>query len=236
MSRILLAASLAALAACDQPAPSRDTAVPTPASRPVAAPSRAAPAATPIGHDTAAPTRASRRVIALKNGANAIDLLGDGTKAQVFVAWRENYNAHGHSTVAFTVFVTSYLGDTTGVWQVVPFVGGARDGDDSREIYRTSEGADCTTGDLRVLRREHAPIEIVIARRELGESMVDPTVVRFDYYKVAQNADGVPGWPPYYFEYSRTVSTKRPYCDVNAAFHRELGLGRIGLGHGDGLQ
>ncbi len=233
MPRLLLSVSLATLTACSQPAPSRDTTATTQASPPaIAVTSGAQATASPpaIAVTKGAAGSAARRVVSLKNGANVVDLLGDGTKAQVFVGWRENYNAHGFSTVAFYVFATSGIGDTAGVWQVVPFYGGARGGD----VYRTSEGADCTLSDLRVLRRKHAPIEIIIATRRLGESFADSAAVRFDYYQVARNADGVPGWPPYYFEHVRTVRGKRPYCDVNEAFDRELGLGTIGLGHGEG--
>lgn len=49
-----------------------------------------------------------------------------------------------------------------------------------------------------------------------------------------RNTDGLTGWPSFYFEHSRTVPAKRMYCDVNEAFERELGLGRNGLGYGEG--
>src|SRR3954465_15415668 len=58
-------------------------------------------------------------VITLHNGANAIDLLGNGSRGQAIVAYRANYNAHGHTDVAFSIFATSDL-DAERLWQVVP--------------------------------------------------------------------------------------------------------------------
>jgi hypothetical protein len=173
-------------------------------------------------------------VLVLKNGANPVDLLGDGTKGQAFVAWRGNYNAHGFSTVAFYVLANSDRGDTKPVWQVVPFFGGRNDRDPVPELYHTVEGADCILSDLRVLRHDHSPVEIVVARREFGESFAASAAVQFDYYKLVRNSDGIPGWPPYYFEHSRSAPAKQSYCDVNEAFEQELGLGTNGLSQGEG--
>jgi hypothetical protein len=172
-------------------------------------------------------------VVPLANGTNAIDLLGDGTKAQVVVAWRGNYNGHGSSTAAFYLFAKSDRSDAK-EWQIVPFFGGPDDGDKGSETFQTGEGADCILGDLRVIRHQHAPVEIVIASRELGESFADPAAVKFLYYRLARNTGEVPGWPPYYFQYSKTVPARRPYCDVNEAFSRELNLGTHGLGQAEG--
>ncbi|MEP6621903.1 MAG: hypothetical protein ABJE47_21450 [bacterium] len=173
-------------------------------------------------------------VISLRNGKNDVDLLGNRTKGEVFVARRSNYNAHGHSSVAFYVFGKSDLGDSKGEWQVVPFFAGPRDGESSRELIGTSEGADCILSDIRLLRHEHAPVEVVIANRALDKSYADPAAVTFDYYTLTFNESGAVGWPTYYFKYSRTTRAGRPYCDVNDAFQRELGLGTNGVGHGDG--
>jgi hypothetical protein len=176
----------------------------------------------------------SQRVIVLRNGVNAVDILGDGTSAQVFVAWRSNNNAHGSSMVTFNVFAKSDVDNPAGIWQVVPFFGGPHDGDSGQETYRTAEGADCTQGDLRVVRQGRGPVEVVTAVRELGASFADPAPVRFDYYALVKNVDETPGWPTFYFKHVRTASAKKPYCDVNEAFARELGLGAKGLGHGEG--
>src|SRR3954452_18385995 len=99
----------------------------------------------------------------LVNGPNPVDLFGDGSKGEIFVAWRGNYNAHGFSSVAFNVLARSDLGDATNVWQLVPFFGGPRDPSGGRETYGTTEGADCTLGDLRVVPHARAAAEVVIA-------------------------------------------------------------------------
>lgn len=186
----------------------------------------------------AQPTRparsASSRVVVLANGDNRVDLLGNATKSNVFVAWRSNNNAHGSSSVAFYLRAPSDVGDDRDLWQVVPFFGGAHDRQTGSELYLTVEGADCTLGDIRLIAHEHSPVEVVTATRELDKSFADPAAVRFDYYALVKNVDGTPGWPTYYFKYVRTVAAKRDYCDVNLAFDRELGLGERGLGHGEG--
>jgi len=174
--------------------------------------------------------------VALRNGANTIDLLGDGTPAEAFVAWRGNYNAHGFSTVAIYLRARSDLGDSLPDWQIVPRFGGPNVETTGREIFATREGADCTLGDLRIVQHRGTSAELIIARRELGNSFADSAATHFDYYKLSQNADGEVGWPPFYFEFVRTVDARRAYCDVNVAFEQELGLGRAGLGRGEGLQ
>ena len=178
------------------------------------------------------PASSESGVIALHNGPNEVNLLGDGTEAQVFVAWRGNYNAHGFSTISFYLRAKGDVEDST-VWQVAPFFGGPHDRADGRNELATEEGADCTLADLRVIARHHAPAEVVFAIRELGSSFADSAIVRFEYYTLQRNTDGLVGTPPFHFEHSRTVLAKRLYCDVNEAFRAELGLGATGLGHGE---
>jgi len=181
--------------------------------------------------DTAA--GAAGTAVPLSNGANALDILGDGTPGQVFVAWRGNYNAHGFRTIAFHVLAKSDLGRDRVLWQNVPFFGGPNDGPAGREAHRTREGADCVLGDLRVVRPTQGPIEVVVADREMGRSFADTAPVRFYYYRLARNTDADAGRPPYYFELFRTVPAKRPYCDVNEAFQQELALGTDGAGRAE---
>jgi hypothetical protein len=50
--------------------------------------------------------------------------------------------------------------------------------------------------------------------------------VHFDYYELAQNEDGTPGWPEFYFRAKRTTTAHAQYCDVNDAFEKELHLSR----------
>ena len=200
--RPVFVAQLALLAACSRTSPASDAAV-----------------------------SASSPAVRLTNGANAVDLLGGGSNGEIFVAWRGNYNAHGFSTVAFYVRAASDRGDSTAIWHLVPFFGGPHDTDAGRDVLRTSEGADCTLGDLRVVPHGRAAVEVILATRELGESFADSAAVRFEYYGIKRNTADVAGWPPVYFEHLRTVRAKRAYCDVNDAFARELGLGTEGLGH-----
>ena len=175
----------------------------------------------------------STRVVALNNGPNRVDLLGDGTSSEVFVSWRGNFNAHGFHTAAFYVFAHSDVAEAGNVWQIVPFMGGPHDIDSGRELYATYQGADCALADIRLLHREHATAQVILATRDFGQSYADSATVRFDYYELTRNPDGVFGRPPFYFHYFRTVHASRLYCDVNQAFAHELGLGTHGLAHED---
>jgi hypothetical protein len=166
--------------------------------------------------------------LVLRNGDNAVDLLGDGTPAQVFVAWRSNFNAHGYSTVAIYLRGKTDFDDSATSWLIVPRFGGPYDGDAGKEIFTTSEGADCTLGDVRIVQHAGSPADLIIARRELGKSFADSAATYFDYYKLAKNSDEVPGWPMYYFKFDRTVNARHEFCDVDLAFDQELHLGRRG--------
>jgi hypothetical protein len=183
------------------------------------------------------PTRCQSRarpdslaVIPLHAGRNAVDLLGTGGSGTIDVADRENYNAHGHHIALFQVNAPRYADDSTSAdeWQIVPFFGKNMDADE--EVFRTVEGADCILRDLRILRRTSGgPVTVVIAERALERSYADPAAVQFQFYELRTNAIGGIGHPSYYFERTRVVEAKRPYCDVDDAFDRELHLGRTGI-------
>ena len=166
--------------------------------------------------------------IALHNGANRFDLLSDDAPAQAFVAYRGNFNAHGYHTVAIYLWAPSDA-DTTKQWLIVPRFGGPFDGDTGRDMFATSEGADCTLGDLRVVQHRGAPAEVILARRELGPSFADSATTYFDFYRLTENKDDVPGWPLWYFAFVRSDTARHAYCDVNIAFDQELHLGRRGV-------
>ncbi|MEP6763195.1 MAG: hypothetical protein ABJB66_02735 [Gemmatimonadaceae bacterium] len=170
--------------------------------------------------------------VALKNGANTVEILGDGSPAQVFVAWRGNYNAHGFSAATFYVRGKSDRSDSA-EWNLVPFFGGPQDGVTGRNEFLTSEGADCTVGDIRVVQKSHAAVEIVIGKRDLAKSFVDSEPVHFDYYKLTRNTDDGVGRPPYFFQFTHSVAAKHNYCDVNVAFNKELSLGVAGIAQSD---
>ena len=180
------------------------------------------------GVDTTATRPRTDGPIALHSGANRFELLGDDSPAQAFVAYRGSFNAHGYHTVAIYLWSPSDA-DTTKQWLIVPRFGGPFDGETGRDIFATSEGADCTQGDLRVVQHRQAPADIIVARRDLGASFADSATTYFDLYRLKKNKDGVPGWPLWYFAFVRSDTARRAYCDVNIAFEQELHLGRRGL-------
>ena len=175
-------------------------------------------------------------VVTLHNGPNAVDLLGDGSTAQVFVARRDNGNAHGFSSVAFYVrqLAPEFGPPPDTLWQLVPFFGGPGDPPAGGDTFTTGEGADCALGDLRIVRRPTGPVQVVVAARELGASFADSARTTFTTYELRHNIEGVVGWPTYYFASVRTVPASHEYCDVNEAFARELHLGTTGVARAEG--
>ena len=173
-------------------------------------------------------------VLPLHNGHNSVDLLGTGQPGEIIVSRRGNGNAHGFSMVLFQVQTpAAYDSASQPEWQVIPFFGGPHDGVTGKELFRTSEGADCTLGDLRVIRRGRAqPVEVVIAERDFGTSYADSAPVRFDFYALRANTE--PIGPKYLFQHLRTVRAEGTYCDVDDAFDRELRLGYAGVLRWDG--
>ena len=188
------------------------------------------------GHASHAAGATARAVVPLMNGPNNIDLLGDRTRSVVFVSSRGNGNAHGFSAAAFYVRQATHRSGAASEWYLAPFFSGPDDAPGGRNAFLTIEGADCTLGDLRLLLAAGKPAEVVIATREFGDSYASPAQVRFDYYRLVRNAftdeTGI-GRPEFYFDHVRTVRAKRPYCDVNVALDRELGLGTRGLASSD---
>jgi len=176
----------------------------------------------------------SATVLSLHNGLNRIDLLGTGQTGEIIVSRRGNGNAHGYSIVMFQVLARAASdGSNRRAWQVIPFFGGPHDSESGEELFRTSEGADCTLRDLRVVRSSHGhPVEVVIGSRDFGTSFADSAAVHFDFYELQANAE--PLGPTYLFHHVRTLHAKRRYCDVDDAFDRELGLGPAGVLRWDG--
>jgi carbapenem resistance CarG-like protein len=162
---------------------------------------------------------AAMSVVPLQNGPNDIDLDGDGRNDLVFVAWRENFNAHGSN---YATFYRSMPGDVK--WELVPFLG---EKDTSFESFRSTQGADCVLRDLRVMRSPGTPtaaIVIVIGERDFGQSYADRAAVTFTVYRAVQNGQQVPGAPTFYFRADKTIRSRAKYCDLAEAFASELGL------------
>ena len=190
-----------------------------------------------LGAPTSTSSRGQRvdpesSAIRLHDGRNALDLLGTGEAGVVDVADRENFNGHGHHVAIFQVHARVYPGDAKSPvrWQVIPFVEAAPDSGSATDLFGTSEGADCTLRDLRVMRdAPHQPVTVVIAQRELGRSYADSARISFRYYNLRVNSEGIAGYPSYYFLRTKVLQSRSSYCDVDDAFDRELGLGRQGL-------
>jgi len=158
-------------------------------------------------------------VIPLRNGANEIDIDGDGRQDMVFLAWRDNADAHGYDLATFYRHTTA----TDLPWELVPFFNEKARTEDS---LRTTWGADCQLRGIAIVRRTASPgepITVAVGEREFGHSFADSASVTFVVYKVAHNADGSAGWPPVYFQAESTLVAHGRYCDVNDAF-AEIGI------------
>jgi hypothetical protein len=166
---------------------------------------------------------ATATVFRPRNGMNLLDPTGRGTRGMVMVARRPNYNAHGYSLVIFYAMGKNDASDRE-VWQLIPF-DVPRD-----EDVRTHEGADCAVRDVRVLRlRRSGPLQVVVGERTVLRSYTDAERVTFTVYGLRENQDQAAGEPLYRFERLRQIHPTRPYCDINEAFARELGLGATGI-------
>ena len=165
----------------------------------------------------------NRIAIPLKNGDNAADINGDGKDDCIFVARRENYNAHGYSQYSFYIHYKDTDAEQP-LWYLVTF----EDKDHSRyDNLTTVEGADGNIQDIRVLRSDSpsdSSLTVIIGRREMGQSYADSGKVSFTVYQLCRNQEGVPGWPPFYFQESRTIFGKMKHVDINEAFSSELGI------------
>lgn len=161
-----------------------------------------------------------RTVVPLQNGPNELDIDGDERQDLIFVAWRDNANAHGYDNVTF------YLrGDDDPRWRIMPLF----DADERAQAdsFQTSQGADCQLRSIAALRnpaRKQDPVVLIVGEREFGKSYADTAAVRFVVYEMVRARDRVPGWPSVYFRAARTIEAKAKYCDVNEAFAAELGF------------
>ncbi|MGN6313637.1 MAG: carbapenem self-resistance protein CarG family protein [Rhodanobacteraceae bacterium] len=165
---------------------------------------------------------AKMRVLHLKNGPNHLDFDGDGVPDLIFVARRENFNAHGFTLTTFYTDAKLDEDNDSRMWSVVPLF--EKNGKEN-DSFSTFEGADCILRDMVILRASSKlPVTLVTAERPLGRSFVDVQPVTFTVYRLQRNEDGVFGWPAIYFEESRRIQSAKPYCDVDTAMTRELGI------------
>jgi hypothetical protein len=171
----------------------------------------------------------SFKVVPLTYGVNAVDFGPDGTHGKVVLGWRYNFNAHGFGVATF------YLADPKRVpppsFQTGDMLGIVTVWDDvkaSKEALTvtTSGGADCVLHDFRLLiSSQHKPSLLVVADRVMGETFVDENVVTFKVYALKQNTDQMSGQPAFSFDLTEQLTAKRKYCDVERAFHDEIGIG-----------
>jgi hypothetical protein len=163
---------------------------------------------------------AKMQVVHLKDGPNRLDFDGDGLPDLIFVARRENFNAHGFTLTTF--YAKAKLGDDNGsrIWSVAPLF--SKD-DRERDNFATFEGADCILRDLVLLRASpRSSVFLVTAERPLGKSFTDSQPVTFKVYRLKHNSDGLVGWPSLYFREVQSFQSAKPYCDVDTALAREL--------------
>ena len=147
------------------------------------------------------------------NGITPLDLLGDGTGAMMVVGRRENYNAHSFDVATLYVRVDRQ-------WELVPVF----DADKEQTTLTSSGGADCLLHDFRFFRRRpRAPLELVVADRDYGDSFVDVRPVTFRLYALIRNVDSEPGAPTWSFQLRATRVSVKSYCDVGDAFKTESG-------------
>ena len=159
--------------------------------------------------------------VSLINGINHVTLSGHA--ATVIVADRENYNAHGFSVA--TIYMEGPSDRQAGnVWNIVPAF--PRDSG-KPEILQltTSGGADCVLHDYRLLTSSRSKgAWLVIAERDFGQSYAEAALVHFDVYRLQENKDESIGRPPVYFQFDRRIEASKPYCDVDDAMEKELGI------------
>lgn len=171
---------------------------------------------------------ATYKVVDLAYGVNPVDFGPVGTRGTVVLGWRENFNAHGFGVATF--YLTGPKGQTRG-FQTGTMLGLVTVWDDvknSKEALTvtTSGGADCVLHDFRLLvSSQQKPSLLILADRTMGDSYADENSVGFKIYTLRQNAEQMPGPPTYYFDLTDQFIGKRKYCDVERAFHDELGIG-----------
>ncbi len=152
----------------------------------------------------------------IKYGITNIDLDGDGKNDLVVKGFVNNVSAHTMDYYTFYVMKENLEG------KVIPNLVKIKNDKDFDYSFSSSRGADCELSGVRIKKesKEIKGMQLIIARREFGETYVDSQKVTFSYYKLVYDED----WSLYIFEIYKSVVSKNSYCDVNDAFKKELGL------------
>ncbi|WP_243050478.1 hypothetical protein [Dyella sp. RRB7] len=181
-----------------------------------------------LGLNVHAEPLSDAKIVMFKNGVN--DVLLEGHRFTIVSAWRENYNAHGFNVTTIYAQLPTPGGKT--LLQVVPvFLRNVSIPNDPRETNElvTSGGADCTLHSFRLFVPKSATaIMLVVADRDYGDSYVDTQPVHFDFYRLAQNTEGLFGRPRLYFTFDHRLEASKRYCDVEKALKDELALPWVG--------
>ncbi len=162
----------------------------------------------------------SANLVQVKFGANSVDFTGDGVPDLVVLGHRENFNAHSFDVASFYILADAI--DGTKRWNIVPVM----EKNKERLEVTFSGGADCVLHDFRLLAgsgKSHALL--ILADRDMGTSFIHPGTVTFTYFSLTSNTDRTPGFPRFAFDRSHVTKSKAHYCDVEAAFQKELGIG-----------
>ena len=163
------------------------------------------------------------QVIKLKNGFNEVHFDGLDQKALALIAHRENYNAHSYDvTTLYVDYKPTDEHDISGL-QIIPII----ENNQKNTLNLMSDGgADCMLDNYRLVWNIKAhETWLILATRGFGDSFADTQSVIFTFYKLAIDKEGVPGFPPFAFDYWKVQKSKQKYCDVDDAFQKELGLG-----------
>lgn len=175
-----------------------------------------------FGLNVHAASLSDAKVVMIRNGINDVRL--NGRHFTIVSGWRENYNAHGFTVTTIYTEVASNSGKT--LLQMVPvFEEADLKGQKETLELTTSGGADCTLHSFRLfVPKDGATVMLVVADRDYGDSFVDTQPVHFEFYRLAENTDGMMGRPRFYFTFDHRLDASKPYCDTDKALKVELGL------------
>ncbi|GLQ87166.1 hypothetical protein GCM10007898_07320 [Dyella flagellata] len=162
------------------------------------------------------------RPVSLANGFNHV-VLG-GHDATIVVADRENYNAHDFTVATIYMQGPSDLSNGQVLNLVPVFYADAKDQYERLHLVK-SGGADCVLHDFRILASARSDAAWLIrAERDMQRSFADAEPVHFYFYRLKENKEEQVGRPPVYFEFDHRVDATKPYCDVDEAMSKELGI------------
>ena len=142
----------------------------------------------------------------LHYGTNRIDLNSDGLDDLILKVRWENGNAH-----SFDKYLVALNNRKN--YLEIPL------GDRANYNFTSSEGADCILEDYTFRKDETGRLEVLRFRREHGKSYGDFQKVTITTYKLIEDPDPIPGFPPYFLKPMTKRITEKKYCDVRELMH-----------------